>query len=62
MKEGLLNGPQSACRPRPASYGRGGVQPTITDAKLIGGTINPSFFASNQFDLDVSKAEAAYHN
>ena len=56
----LKVGPQSAgADPGPASYGRGGVEPTITDAKLIGGTINPSFFASNQFDLDVSKAEAA---
>ena len=56
----LKVGPQSAgADPGPASYGRGGVQPTITDAKLIGGTINPSFFASNQFDLDVSKAEEA---
>ena len=58
---GLLKvGPVSAgADPGPACYGRGGSEPTVTDAKLITGVINPTNFAGGQFDLDEDKARAA---
>ena len=53
-------GPVSAgADPGPASYSRGGTQPTVTDSKLVTGVINPDYFAVGQFALDVAKAEAA---
>ena len=60
-KAGLLKvGPVSAgADPGPACYGRGGTEPTVTDAKLITGVINPTNFAAGQFDLDEGKARAA---
>ena len=60
-KAGLLKvGPVSAgADPGPACYGRGGTEPTVTDAKLITGVINPTNFAGGQFDLDEGKARAA---
>ncbi len=58
---GLLKvGPRSAgADPGPACYGRGGVEPTVTDAKLITGIINPTNFAGGQFDLDEDGARRA---
>ena len=58
---GLLKvGPVSAGGdPGPACYGRGGRQPTVTDAKLITGVINPLNFAVGQFVLDVDAARDA---
>ena len=58
---GLLKvGPVSAgADPGPACYGRGGCEPTVTDAKLITEVINPSGFAGGQFDLDVDAARTA---
>jgi N-methylhydantoinase A/acetone carboxylase, beta subunit len=38
---------------------KGGVEPTITDAKLLTGVINPKNFASGQFDLRKDLAEKA---
>ncbi len=60
-KAGLLKvGPVSAgADPGPACYGRGGTEPTVTDAKLITGVINPTNFAGGQFDLDEDKAHVA---
>jgi len=60
-KAGLLKvGPISAgADPGPACYGRGGDKPTVTDAKLIAGIINPTYFAGGQFDLDEGKARTA---
>jgi N-methylhydantoinase A len=56
----LKVGPVSAgADPGPACYGRGGTQPTVTDAKLIAGVINPEYFAFGQLALDVGKARAA---
>ena len=45
-KGGMLRvGPQSAgANPGPACYGRGGTQPTVTDANWCSGRINPSNF------------------
>jgi len=58
---GLLKvGPlSSGAEPGPACYGRGGEEPTVTDAKLITGVINAANFAGGQFNLDVSKARNA---
>jgi N-methylhydantoinase A len=60
-KAGLLKvGPVSAgADPGPACYGRGGVEPTVTDAKLITGAINPTNFAGGQLELDEAKAQTA---
>ena len=56
----LCVGPRSAgADPGPASYGRGGTEPTVTDAKLITGVLNPANFAGGQFSLDVGLARAA---
>ncbi|WP_191057902.1 hydantoinase/oxoprolinase family protein [Geminicoccus harenae] len=54
----LRVGPRSAgSEPGPACYGRGGTEPTITDANLILGRLHPSL--SNKFELDVAAAEKA---
>ena len=40
-----LSGPQSAgADPGPACYGRGGTQPTVTDADIVCGFLNPDYF------------------
>jgi len=42
---GLRVGPESAgATPGPACYGRGGSRPTVTDANLVLGRIDPSWF------------------
>ncbi|WPB59113.1 hydantoinase/oxoprolinase family protein [Xylophilus sp. GOD-11R] len=58
---GLLKvGPESAASdPGPVCYGRGGTQPTVTDANLILGFLDPAGFAGGTITLDVAKAEAA---
>ena len=54
----LRVGPHSAgSTPGPACYGRGGTEPTITDANLVLGRLNPSL--SDKFPLDKAAAEAA---
>lgn len=50
---GLRVGPRSAgATPGPACYGRGGVEPTVTDANVALGRVDPSMFAGGEFDLD----------
>ncbi len=51
---GLLQmGPQSAgAMPGPICYGRGGKQPTCTDANLVLGYLNPNYFAGGKTKLD----------
>lgn len=57
----LKIGPRSAgAAPGPASYGLGGVEPTITDANLIAGRINPDYFLGGEIRLDIEKARTAY--
>jgi N-methylhydantoinase A len=58
---GLLDvGPESAgSEPGPACYGRGGRQPTVTDADLILGYLDESFFLGGEMPLDRSAAEEA---
>ncbi|MBV8912556.1 MAG: hydantoinase/oxoprolinase family protein, partial [Acetobacteraceae bacterium] len=58
---GLLRvGPHSAgADPGPACYGRGGTQPTVTDANLLLGYYDPGFFLGGQMTLDRGAAERA---
>ena len=57
---GLLKiGPESAgSDPGPVCYGLGGVQPTVTDADLTLGYLDPDYFLGGRMTLD---AEAARH-
>lgn len=56
----LRVGPQSAgADPGPACYGRGGAEPTITDANLVLGRLNPDFFLGGEVPLDVDCARRA---
>lgn len=59
---GMLRvGPRSAgADPGPACYGRGGREPTITDAHVIRGTIQPESFLGGRMRLDVDAARKAY--
>jgi N-methylhydantoinase A len=56
---GLLKvGPQSAgALPGPACYGRGGEMPTVTDADLLLGYLNPEYFAGGHVKLDLAAAK-----
>lgn len=58
---GILRvGPQSAtATPGPACYGRGGENPTTTDADLLMGYLNPDLFGDGAFTLDVDAARRA---
>ncbi len=58
---GLLRmGPQSAgADPGPACYGKGGTQPTCTDADLTLGYLDPDFFAGGKIKLDPEAARKA---
>jgi N-methylhydantoinase A len=58
---GLLNiGPESSGSvPGPACYGRGGGNPTVTDADLLLGYLNPANFLGGEMKLDVPAAEQA---
>jgi N-methylhydantoinase A len=58
---GFLNvGPQSAgADPGPACYSRGGTRPTVTDADLVCGYLNPGYFLGGAQTLDIAAARAA---
>jgi N-methylhydantoinase A len=58
---GLLRvGPQSAgADPGPVCYGRGGTEPTVTDANVVLGRLNPAYFLGGEMGLDVDAARAA---
>jgi N-methylhydantoinase A len=58
---GLLNiGPESSGSvPGPACYGRGGTDPTVTDADLLLGYLNPDNFLGGEMKLDIAGADAA---
>jgi N-methylhydantoinase A len=58
---GVLHvGPQSAqSDPGPVCYGRGGVEPTVTDADLVLGRLDPDGFAGGRMTLDAGAALAA---
>ncbi|SFJ44374.1 N-methylhydantoinase A [Amycolatopsis sacchari] len=61
VRNGVLRvGPESAgARPGPACYGRGGTRPTVADADLVLGYLNPDNFLGGRLKLDVDKARAA---
>lgn len=51
----LTIGPESAgADPGPACYGRGGKRPTVTDADLVCGYLNPGYFLGGSQTLDVN--------
>ncbi len=58
---GLLKvGPDSSgAEPGPACYGRGGAEPTVTDADLILGYLDAKYFLGGQMKLDVDAARRA---
>src|SRR5262245_13883274 len=58
---GLLRvGPQSAgAVPGPAAYGLGGTEPTVTDAAVVLGFIDPDYFLGGRIKLDTEQARAA---
>jgi len=56
----LKVGPKSAgADPGPACYGRGGTAPTVTDANVVAGRIDPQRFLGGEFPLDAQKARDA---
>jgi N-methylhydantoinase A len=58
---GLIKvGPESAgALPGPACYGRGGSAPTVTDANVVLGRLNPDYFLGGELPLDPELARAA---
>lgn len=61
VHEGLLKvGPRSAgAEPGPICYGRGGTEPTVTDAAVILGYIDPERFLEGEMRLDLESAARA---
>jgi len=56
----LRVGPHSAgADPGPACYGRGGSEPTVTDANLVLGRLNPRYFLGGEIHLDTEAARRA---
>jgi N-methylhydantoinase A len=58
---GLLRvGPQSAgAQPGPVCYGRGGTAPTVSDAAVTLGYIDPGYFLAGKLELDAEAAQLA---
>jgi N-methylhydantoinase A len=53
-------GPESAgSQPGPVCYGRGGVEPTVTDICAVLGLVDPDFFLGGTMRLDVESAREA---
>ena len=53
-------GPESAgAEPGPASYGRGGARPAVTDADVVLGRLDPAYFAGGTIPLEPDRAAAA---
>ncbi|MDX6562127.1 MAG: N-methylhydantoinase [Gaiellales bacterium] len=56
----IVVGPQSAgADPGPAAYGRGGTEPTVTDAKLVAGVLAPGYFLGGRLTVHPELAQAA---
>ncbi|MDX6511373.1 MAG: N-methylhydantoinase, partial [Gaiellaceae bacterium] len=56
----LAVGPHSAgADPGPACYGLGGTEPTVTDADLVLGYLDPGYFLGGRMALDVAAARVA---
>ncbi len=59
--DALRVGPRSAgAEPGPICYGRGGTSPTITDAQLLLGRLNPDAFLSDELSVDVDRVEQIF--
>ncbi len=58
---GMLRvGPRSAgADPGPVCYARGGIEPTVTDANLVLGRLDPDYFLGGQIKLDAERAHEA---
>jgi N-methylhydantoinase A/oxoprolinase/acetone carboxylase beta subunit len=55
----LAVGPESAgAQPGPACYGRGGTAPTVTDADVVLGYLDPGYFLGGAMPLDAARAHA----
>jgi N-methylhydantoinase A len=63
VESGALKvGPQSAgAEPGPVCYRRGGVEPTVTDANVVLGYLNPDRFCAGTMRLDAEGAQAAIY-
>ncbi|OGG48990.1 MAG: hypothetical protein A3F84_14230 [Candidatus Handelsmanbacteria bacterium RIFCSPLOWO2_12_FULL_64_10] len=60
---GLRVGPRSAgAFPGPACYGRGGTEPTVTDANVVLGYIRPGDLADGEVRIDPEAAARAVHD
>lgn len=58
---GMRVGPKSAgARPGPVGYGHGGKEPTITDANLVLGRLDPENFLDGRMVLDIDEARRAF--
>lgn len=58
----LRVGPQSAgAMPGPVCYGRGGTEPTVTDANLFLGRLDPAFFLGGRMTLDTDGTRDSIH-
>jgi N-methylhydantoinase A len=56
----LRVGPQSAgALPGPACYGRGGAEPTVTDANIVLGYLDPDYFLGGRMKIDADAAHKA---
>jgi N-methylhydantoinase A len=54
----LKVGPQSAgANPGPVCYGRGGQSPTVTDAAIVAGHLDPRYFLGGRMPIYADKAE-----
>ena len=59
----LQIGPQSAgADPGPVCYDTGGTKPTVTDANVLLGYINPNYLVGGELKLDASKARAVFED
>jgi N-methylhydantoinase A len=59
-RNGLQVGPRSAgASPGPACFGRGGADPTVTDAHLVLGRLDPDYFLGGRMRLEAAAAHAA---
>ena len=61
---GLLHvGPESVgADPGPACYGRGGTRPTVTDANVVLGRLNPDYLLGGALRIDAKRAAAAIND
>jgi len=60
---GLHVGPQSAgAQPGPACYGKGGEEPTVTDANMVLGRLNPEYLLKGEIPVSLDKSRSSLLN